>query len=167
VQDYAVYGFPADYRLFVVDIEGNVTRIIEKDEPAEKISNRERDKIIDVLMDNIKSRPSSTQLPRGELEKRVLISKNRPFFDELRIDEHGNIYAQRLNSYLKEDKRYEFDVFNAEGHHTYRLRVPAGVVNLRVIKGGYIYSAPYDREIGYFQVKRYKIKNWDPRKNGL
>ncbi len=162
VQDYAVYGFPEEYRLFVADSDGNITKIIEKDEPAEKITNRERDKIIDVLMGNIKSRPSSTQLAREELEKRVLISKFRPFFEELRIDEHGNIYAQRLNSYLSEDKRYEFDVFNAEGRHTYRLRVPAGVINLRIIKGGYVFSAPYNQEIGYFQVKRYKIKNLDP-----
>ncbi len=137
------------------------------DGPAEKISNKERNKIIDVLMDNIKSRPSARQEARAELEKRVLISKFRPFFDEIRMDENGNIYAEKLTSYLSEDKSYEFDLFNEMGHYLYRLKVPAGAANLKIIKWGYVFCSPYSEDIGYFQVKRYKIKNWDQIKKGL
>ncbi len=161
MQDYAVYGFPSEYRLFVVDSSGEVKKIIVKDEPAEKISGKERNKIIDVLMDNIKSRKSARQEPRGELEKKVLILKFRPFFDEIRLDEEGNIYAEKLKSYLSEDKGYEFDFFNKEGYYLYKVKIPEGIANINVIKWGCVFSAPYNRETGYFQVKRYKIKNWE------
>ncbi len=148
LKNYAVYGFPSEYRLFVVDSKGDVKKIIEVAGPAEKISTKERNKIIDVLMDNIKSRKSSKQEPREKLEKRVLISKFRPFFDEIRMDESGYIYVEKLKSYLSEDKGYEFDLFNEMGHYLYRLKVPAGAANLKIIKWGYVFCAPYSEEIG-------------------
>ncbi len=167
LKDYAVYGFPSEYRLFVVGSNGEIKKIIEVDGPAEKISNKERNKIIDVLMDNIKSRPSARQEARAELEKKVLISKFRPFFDEIRMDENGNIYVEKLKSYLSEDKGREFDFFNNKGHYLYRLKVPEGAINLKIFKGGYVFCSPYSEDIGYFQVKRYKIKNWDQIKKGF
>ena len=166
LKDYAVYGYPSEYRLFVVDSKGDVKIIIEVDGPAEKISSRERNKIIDVLMDSIKSRKSSKQEPRNELEKKVLIPKTRPFFDEIRMDENGNIYTEKLKSYLSEDKSYDLDFFNDKGNYLFRLKVPSEVSNFLLIKRGYIFSAPYSQELECFQVKRYKIKNWDQIKEG-
>ncbi len=166
IKDYAVYGFSSEYRLCVVDFKGDVYKIIEVNEPAEKISNKERQKIIDVIMSSLKSRSSARQEARADLEKKVLIPKSRPFFEEIRMDENGNIFAQKVTSYLSEEKGYEFDLFNEEGHYLYRLKVPALATNLKIIKYGYIFYAPYDEDIGYFQVKRYKIKNWDQIKKG-
>jgi hypothetical protein len=165
LKDYGVFGFPSEYRLFVVDSGGEVTQIIEKDEPAEKISSKERNKIIDVLMDNIKSRKSARQEPRGELEKKVLIPKFRPFFEEIRIDEKGNIYAKKLKSYLSEEEGYEFDFFSKEGQYLYRMKIQERLSLSGIIKWGCIFTAPLNQETGYFQVKRYKIKNWDQIRN--
>lgn len=167
LKDYAVYGFPSEYRLFVVNSEGDVKKMIEVAGPAEKISNKERQKIMDVIMASVQSRASARQEARAELEKKVLIPKFRPFFDEIRMDENGFIYAEKLTSYLSEDRGYEFDLFNETGHYLYRLKVPAGVASLRIIKWGYVFCAPYSEDIEYFQVKRYKIKNWDQIKKGL
>lgn len=167
MKDYAVYGFPSEYRLFVVDSSGNVIKIIEKSEPAEKISGKERNKIIDILMDDIASRKSARQVLRGELEKNVLISKFRPFFDKIRIDEKGNIYAEKLKSYLSDEKGYGFDFFNNQGYYLYRIKITGNISNLKIIKRGYIYSTPYNQETGYFQVKRYKIRNWEQIKEGI
>ena len=167
IKDYAIYGFPSEYRLFVVDSSGEVKKIIVKDEPFEKISGKERNKIIDVLMENIKSRKSARQEPRRELEKRVLISKFRPFYDEIRLDEEGYIYAEKLKSRLSEDKGCEFDFFNNEGQYLYRVKIPEGISNIEIIKWGCVFSTPYNQETGYFQVKRYKIKNWEKIKPGI
>lgn len=160
IKDYAVYGFPSEYKLFEVDPSGRVTKIIEKDEPTDKISGKEKKKIIDELMDQIKSRSSSKQEPREELKKRVLISKFRPFFDGILLDEKGNIYAKKAESYLDEDEGHEYDFFKSDGQCLYRIQIPKEIKNIIVIKRGCVFSTPYDREAGYFQVKRYRIENW-------
>jgi len=160
IKDYAVYGFPSEYKLYEVDSSGRVTKIIEKDEPAEKVSGKEKTRIIDELMDQIKSRSSSKQEPREELKKRVLISKFRPFFDEILLDEKGNIYAKKAGSYLDEDEGHEYDFFNSDGQYLYRIQIPKEIKNIKVIKKGCVFSTLYYREAGYFQVKRYRIENW-------
>jgi len=94
------------------------------------------------------------------------VSLRAPFFDEIRLDEEGHIYAERLKSYLSEDKGYEFDFFNNEGYYLCKVKIPEGISNLNVIKWRCVFSAPYNRETRYFQVKRYKIKNWEQIKTG-
>lgn len=161
LDDFAVFGFPSEYRLIAVNSRGDILYIIKKDEPAKKISGKERRATIDEVMDTLKKRNPDKKESREELQKRTFIPKFRPFFEEIQIDEDGYIYANRVKIGPADKRGNEYDVFNKDGYYLYKLYIP---VRLPQMKRGYVYTARPHPETGYFQVRRYKIKNCDPEK---
>ena len=156
VNDQAVYGFPEEYKLCVVNSQGAISYIIENEESREKISGKEKKKIIDKILMTLKARNPKKKEERQELERRTVIPKYRPFFDEIRTDEQGNLYVRRLKSNFNEERTSTFDVYSQAGFYLYKIKT---VDRIAQIKSGYIYRTDLDRETGYFCVKRYKIKN--------
>jgi len=161
LDDFAIFGFPSEYRLIAVNSRGEILYIIKKDEPEKKISGKERKAIIDELMDTLKKRNPDKKESREELQKRTFTPKFRPFFEEIQIDEEGYIYASRVRIGPADKRGNEYDVFNKDGYFLYKLYIP---VRLPQMKRGYVYRASPHPETGYFQVRCYKIKNWDPEK---
>jgi hypothetical protein len=159
--DTAVYGFSKDYKLIFVDSKGEIFKRIERDEPLKKITNRDKSRIVDKLIVTLKRQNPEKKESKRDLQKKVTIPSSLPFFDGIFCDEDGNIYIRREKFDLSEEKGTWFDFFDKEGRYLYKLKIEVRVTR---IKKEYIYSTGLDRETGYFQVKRYKIKNWAPAK---
>ena len=102
-------------------------------------------------------------ISKSEVEKACNFKKSRPFFNNIFSDFKGNLYVSRLKSVLSKEKSTELDLYNVEGYYLYKVKIPFSEFE-GVIKDGYIYKTKFDKEGEYFQVKRYKIKNWDQLK---
>ncbi len=99
----------------------------------------------------------------------------RPFFDEIRSDDLGNIYVRRISHEGQGLARVPpfYDLFNKNGRYLYRIRWPFKLsqnFKLGLIKSGYLYrsdqvSGSRDDQRNRPEImKRYKIKNWDALK---
>ena len=142
VNDRTVFGFSSEYKLNVVDPEGNIIEII------------------DYLIRTLKERRPNRKEARNELQDRTVIPRLRPFFSKILCDEAGNIFLLKHKSYLDKEKWEIYDFFNNKGLYLYRLKIDETIRNIGAIHKGYIYLTPYNRELECFQVKRLKIKDW-------
>jgi len=152
------YGNSSEYKIFVVDAEGNVKFIIKKDDNPQLISTKEKGAIIDRIA---KSRRATIgQISRGEIERGLFFPKHKPFFNQLLADDKERIYVKRLTSSVLEKeppKEYTFDVFNREGRCLHSIKMP---FIPRIIKNGRVYHIKTDEEAGLTKILRYKIRNW-------
>lgn len=155
--DIAVYGNTSEYRLYVTDSSGDTLFIIEKQVAPLPITRKDKDKIIDDKIENVKNLRFGINLSRKEVEDIIGFDKHRPFFDGICSDGSGNIYVMRSKSAADEGKETEFDLFDPEGYYLYNITIP---VTPRIITNGYVYSFEDDPNTDYVKVKRYKIKNW-------
>ncbi len=151
----AVYGYGAEYKLIVTDFSGEASLIIEKDEPAQSITRREKDKIID---DTLESTADEGRWPRDVVEEGANFPGHRPFFNEIASDDTGRIYVRKLKSVLDESKEGDYDIFSADGYFLYTTKFN---LSRGLIKGGFLYDTSYSDETGEYKVIRYRIKNWD------
>jgi hypothetical protein len=138
-----LYGFSKEYILNVIDREGNLVFIINKDEPPHEFPPDE------------KRRYSKLPIIFNPLP-------NIPFFYSLLTDSTKRIYVQtnRLTP-TKPEVDKEFDVFSQDGYYLYKTRLPRYT---RAIKDGFLYAEIANHiEL----AKRYKIKNWDQIKRGI
>ncbi|MDH5466323.1 MAG: 6-bladed beta-propeller [Candidatus Aminicenantes bacterium] len=139
-----IYGYPIEYKLHVVNNEGDVLFIIKKDEPRPTYTSEEVEKH--------KARQ------RGPL--RIPPPDVKPYFYQILTDSQGRIYVQRNMTTEggpidRTDK--EVDVFNNDGYYLFKTTLPA---NTYVIRDGLLYVYVLDEEEGGEYVKRYKIRNW-------
>ncbi len=151
-----VYACSDEYRLHVTDRAGNVSRVIEKDEAPEVISEREKDRIISDALRTKKG--EKTGLDRNEAERAAHFTKFRPFIDSIICDEEGKIYVVRKRSVLDGSKRTEVDYFDREGRYLYRLTFPCETLEECLIKNGSLYRAEADPESGDIHIVQYRIK---------
>lgn len=151
-----IYGHALEYRLFVIKSSGEVSFIIEKSEPPQSITRKEKDKIVKDIIDSQQER--GTPWPRGVVEEGANFAKYRPFYNRILKDDKGNIYVRKLKSVFDEDKSEEFDVFNPEGYYLYKIKLP---FMPHTIKAGYIYHVHTDEGTGEIKLIRYMVKNWD------
>lgn len=161
LKDSAIYGFSQDYILFIVNAQGEIIQRVERAEPRQKITKKDKRRMVDKLIALLKVRKPDKKEEKNQLQKRVTIPDALPFFDGIHHDEAGNIYVRREKSYLSEEKGNWFDFFDKDGRYLYKLKVHVPVTRIR---RGYIYSRGVDRETGYLRMKRYRIKNWEPER---
>lgn len=151
-----IYGHSSEYRLFVFKSSGEVTYIIEKEEPPRVISQKEKNKIVKNIIDSQQER--GTPWPKEVVEEGANFAKYRPFYNRILKDDKGNIYVRKLKSVFDEEKSEEFDIFNSEGYYLYKIKLP---FTPHLIKAGYIYHVQTDEGTGEIKLIRYMVKNWD------
>jgi len=153
-----VYGHSKKYELVAVDKSGKTLFIIRKEESPIKITNSERDRVINQIKEGIMKQ--GHYIPDVSLK----FPDYMPYFYSIITDDKGRIYARKNPASREPNTNHEYDVFSKEGLYLYRINVdhyPG------VIKDGYIYTRIVNEETGLEQIKRYRIKNWDKIKEGI
>lgn len=159
----AIYGYGAEYKLIMVDFSGETSLIIEKNEPSQSITRREKDKIIDDTLEETEEEEEG-RWPRDVVEEGANFPDRRPFFNGIASDDTGRIYVRKVKSVLDKSEEDEFDIFSADGFYLYTTKLN---LSRGFIKGGYLYDTSYSEDTGEYKVIRYRIKNWDQIKVGI
>jgi len=128
-KDIGVYGFSADYKLYLINQDGETSLIIKKIEPASAITAKERNEI-------------------KSMDKSVPIPKYKPYFTDITLDNEGNIYIEKW-----ENKSIIFDFFNKEGYYLYRIKAPLNpifkIFNQQIWCGEFIENSSFIKVIAY------------------
>ena len=161
-QKGVVYGYNPEYTFYLTDRSGDTILIIKKDEPPQSITRKEKDKIIDDVLED--TAQDGARWPRDVVEEGANFPDHRPFFNASASDDKGRIFVRRVKSVLDESKEAEFDIFSADGYYLYTTKLP---FTPELIKDGYLYHTTYSEETGEYKVIRYKIKNWNEIKEGI
>ena len=159
----AVYGYGSEYKLIVTDFSGEAFLIIKKDEPSQSITHREKDKIIDDVLEDTADEEEG-RWPRDVVEEGADFPDHRPFFNGAGADDLGRIYVSKQKSVFDESQETEFDIFGPDGYYLYRTKLS---FMPELIKDGYLYHRTYSEETGVYKVIRYRIKNWEKIKAGI
>lgn len=138
-----LWALSNEYKLNVVNNEGELLLRILKQESPEKFSGKEKDKILSKFNDNAR--------------KIVKLPPYKPFFKKIISDDEGRIYVQRTSSPLSEKEEYVYEIFSKNGYFLYQSRFSEEPV---VIKNGLLYATVQDPETEIQYVKVYRIKNW-------
>jgi hypothetical protein len=159
-----VYGHSSKYRLYILSNLGETRFLIENDEKPEPITQKDKSELVDSYLENQDKLNRKEKLNRNEVKKGYVFPKIKPFFQRLILDNKGRIYVKRFKLYNPEDRSEVFDVFSKNGYYIYRVKMP---LPPSIIREGCIYRTELDRDTGYIEVKRYKIKNWEQIKKGV
>ncbi len=157
-----IYAHSADYSLFHLNSKGELDFIINKKEPYQSISKREKDKIIQEKKESLSDR--GQKLPEDMIEQACQFPAHRPFFSAISVDDKGRIYARKIRSVLDEKEIHDFDIFSADGYYLYETEID---FRPYLIKNGFIYQMKSDEEAGTVRLIRYRVKNWDEIKNTI
>lgn len=149
------YAHSSEYRIFILDKNGNILLIFHKEESPQNVSGKEKNFILDQMKKRLQER--GRNLPKGVWEE-VQFPSYRPFFDHIIADDKQRLYVRKLRSVLDKSEGLEFDIFSREGYYLYKTKLPFTPL---VIKNGFVYKVEYNEETGEIKIKRYKIKNWD------
>jgi len=163
-EELGIHGHASEYKLFVINSSGEIVHIIKKDEPGEPFTRKEKNKLIDELVESLKRSKRRPEYSRSEIKKAIKFPKYKSFYSVILNDDKDRIYISRYKLSIDKDKIAEFDLFNKEGYYLYRVKMSHYP---RTIKNGYVYKSESDQETGYRKVKRYKIKNWEEIKEGI
>lgn len=155
----AVYGYSSEYKLFVANSSGEVIRRIEKEEERQPTSKKEEDEYVKDRLERSRARGGSIQWSEGDLKKLHKFAEYKPFFTNIVMDDEGHLFLPKPKSVLNPEEDTYFDMFSPEGFYIYKVKIHK--VNPRVIRKGYIYTFGADPDTGYYEVERFKIKNWD------
>lgn len=152
LEDSFFYGFSLTYEIRVADAEGRTLLVFSKEERPQPITAEEKD------VTRKKGIPSWSGA--GDPKTADLgMPDHRPFFSNFFSDEVGRLYVVRFRSILEMDNSVrKVDVFSKNGIYLYRMTwnfLP------QVIRGGFLYEARHDEEIGLTRIIRHRIKNWD------
>jgi hypothetical protein len=156
------YAYSTEYKLFVIDKDGKLLLKIQKEGAPHSISQREKERIIEILEESISR--SGAKWPKGILEEACAFPPTRPFFWWAIADDMQRLFIWRVKSVLDESEGREFDVFNKEGYFIYRAKIP---VRPEIINKGLLYDIKEDEETGEVFIRRFRIKNWNQIKEGI
>lgn len=138
---------------------------IQKEEPLISISQKEKESIINRLIENMSD--LGRKWPKRVLEEACNFPKSRPFYKDIIVDDRQRIYVLKVKSVLEKSEEEEFDLFSKEGLYLYKLVLPLIPKHTKlIIQKGSLYNISTDEE-GVVIVKRYKIKNWEQMKEGI
>lgn len=150
------YGYPSEYKLNLMDNSGNLIMVIEKEEPPQSISKREKNHIVDEIGKRLSR--MNRQFPRDHIEKACKFPTHRPFFNGFIADENGMLFVARVNSVLEEeDSSFTFDIFSSEGIYLYKAILP---FMPSYIDNGCIYRKRVNDDSGETDIVKYKVTNW-------
>lgn len=134
--DKLCYGENTNYRIFIIDNEGNVNIIFVKEEKAQPITGQEKE--------------------RYRKAKDLYFPPHRPFFKAILSDEKGRIYVVKMRSILDKTRVEEIDIFNNSGIYLYKTTLEYFPL---VIRNGWIYVLDKDEQ-EHREIKRLRIKNY-------
>jgi len=145
-EDNIIWGFPDKYELHVLNPEGKLLKKIVKDHTPIKITQEEKDDIINETFGGYDNLPSDAKL---------LWDKHHNAFRYLSLDEAGRIF---LRTYEKaaDGKTYYYDVFDSEGKYIAKIPLKARPIVWKMNK---LYTIEEDEE-GLQMVKRYRVR-WE------
>lgn len=161
-EELGIYGYSSEYKLFVINSSGEVSYIIEKDEPRQAVTQKEKRKLI---KDRVERQRGSLKLSEGEIRKLLNFPKYKAFYTQIITDDKGRIYVRKMKPVSSNDKTRSYEIFSQEGYYLHKLKIYNIFPN--IIKNGFIYTSKSDSDTGYYKVKRYRIKNWDQIKEGI
>lgn len=143
--DNLVFGYSKEYKLTVMNLNGQPQLII-------------------------KNRQATRPIPEEEMEEigKYLSIKEQPFFYRLFTDDLGRIWVLRDHSASRKTEGLapkEYDIYSRDGYYLYRTALPFG--RRLVIRNGYLWAAQTDEEKEFITVKRLRVKNWDKIKASI
>jgi hypothetical protein len=156
-----IYAYPSDYVITTMSYKGEISTKIEKDDLPKKISQAEKDFIINRIEEAFERR--GRKPPRDVVEASCQFPAHRPFFQGMTTDDTGRIYVRIARSVLDESGQVELDIFSKDGYYLYRTILS---FNPDIIKNGLLYDRYTSEETGEVRIKRYRVKNWDQIKVG-
>jgi len=161
-EELGIYGYSSEYKLFVINSSGEVSYIIEKDEPRQAVTQKEKRKLI---KDRVERQRGSLKLSEGDIKKLLNFPKYKAFYTQIMTDDKGRIYVRKMKPVSSNDKTRSYEIFSQEGYYLYKTKIYDIFPN--IIKNGFIYTSKSDSDTGYYKVKRYRIKNWNQIKEGI
>jgi hypothetical protein len=153
-----IYGYSKKYELSVVNEKGDTILIIKKDEPPKKITKKEKDRIENQKIWNIRKQGHQVS------DLSLKFPDHKPYFYSIITDDISRIYVRKNPGPHYSNTNPEYDVFNKEGLYLYKIHLN---YYPHVIKNGYLYTIAVNEETGLEQIKRYRIKNWGKIKEGI
>lgn len=153
----ATYGFSSEYKLFTVNSSGEVIRRIEKEEKRQPTSKDEESEYIKERWERQKERKGA--LSEGDIRKLSVFAEYKPYFTNIIMDDEGNLFLPKPKSVLHPEDYTYYDFFNQQGYYFYKIKISD--ITPRVIKKGCIYTFGSDPDTGFYEIERYRIKNWD------
>lgn len=159
-QSVGIFGYSAEYKIFVTDMSGNVAMRIEKGELPEPLTNEEMEARINRFLRNQETVDPKFRLNRAEVKRGLgALPKYKPYFGELFADDLGDIFVRRYRPYRSKDPGVIYDFFDNSGRYLYRIKAPD--IYFWEIKGGNAYDLSPVGDSEYSRIRRLKIKNWD------
>lgn len=156
-ENSGIYGFSADYKLFMTDASGEIIRRIEKEEKRQPTSKDEESEYIKERWESQRERGGT--LSEGDIRKLSTFAEYKPYFANIIMDDEGNLFLPKPKSVLHPEDFTYYDFFNQQGYYFYKIKISD--ITPRVIKKGCIYTFGSDPDTGFYEIERYKIKNWD------
>lgn len=135
-EDNIIWGFADKYELFIIDSAGKTVKKITREYDPVKITDEEKEKIIEGLLGGIK----------------LIWNEHHNPFIYLRVDDEGRIFTRTYEK-ARESGQYYFDVFDPDGKYVAKIPLKSRPY---VIKKSKLYTIEEDEE-GYQLVKRYRI----------
>ncbi len=142
-EDNIIWGFPDKYELQVLNPEGKLLKKIVKDHIPIKITQEEKDEIINETFggyDNLSS------------DAKLLWNKHHNAFIYLSLDEAGRIFTRTYEK-AADGKTYYYDVFDSEGKYIAKILLKTRPIVWKMNK---LYTIEEDEE-GFQMVKRYQV----------
>lgn len=156
-ENSGIYGFSVEYKLFQTDASGEIIRRIEKEERRQPTSKDEESEYIKKLWG--RQREGGGTLSEGDIRKLHTFAEYKPYFTNIIMDDEGNLFLPKQKSVLHPEDYTYYDFFNKQGYYFYKIKISD--ITPRVIKKGYIYTYGSDPDTGYYEIERYRIKNWE------
>ena len=145
-EDNIIWGFPDKYELYVLNPEGKLLKKILKDHTPVKITQKEKDDIINERWGGYENMPPETKL---------VWNKHHNAFRYLSLDEEGRIFVRTYEK-AADGKTYYYDVFDPEGKYIAKIPLKARPIVWKMNK---LYTVEEDEE-GFQMVKRYQV-SWE------
>jgi hypothetical protein len=142
-EDNIIWGFPDKYELQVLNPGGKLLKKIVKDHTPIKITQEEKDDIINETFggyDNLAS------------DAKLLWDKHHNAFIYLSLDDAGRIFVRTYEK-AADGKAYYYDVFDSEGKYIAKIPLKARPIVWKMNK---LYTIEEDEE-GLQMVKRYRV----------
>lgn len=145
-EDNIIWGFPDKYELQVLNPDEKLLKKIVKDHTPIKITQEEKDDIINETFggyDNLSS------------DAKLVWNKHHNAFRYLSLDEAGRIFVRTYEK-AADGVSYYYDVFDAEGKYIAKIPLKARPIVWKMNK---LYTIEEDEE-GFQMVKRYRV-GWE------
>jgi hypothetical protein len=153
-----LYAHSSNYRLHLIDENGEPELLITTDAPRSSISQQEKDEVYK------KNSDFEKKWPKDVVKDAIQFPPHRPFFNKILADNRGRIYVERVKSVLDKSDTLEFDIFSRDGYYLYRAGLP---VSPELIKNGFLYNIHSEEITGGIVIQRFKINNWSTMKESL